>query len=72
MRPVRTPNGRPVRCAIYARKSVPDGLDAEINSLVVQRDICSAYIRSQRHRQWIELPETYEAGGFSGSAARAA
>lgn len=63
---IRSSTGRPVRCAIYARKSVPDGLDAELNSLVVQRDICSAYIRSQRHRQWTELPEVYEDGGYSG------
>lgn len=66
MRPVRTATGRPVRCAIYARKSVPHGLDAELNSLAVQRDICSAYIRSQRHRQWLELPEIYEDGGYTG------
>ena len=63
---IRSSTGRPVRCAIYARKSVPDGLDAELNSLVVQREICSAYIRSQRHRQWTELPEVYEDGGYSG------
>nr|WP_294812212.1 recombinase family protein [uncultured Sphingomonas sp.] len=57
---------RPLRCAIYARKSAKQGLDKDINSLAVQRDICSAYIRSQRHRRWIEAAEVYEDGGFSG------
>ncbi|MBB4101482.1 recombinase family protein [Sphingomonas kyeonggiensis] len=57
---------RPVRCAIYARKSVKRGLDQDINSLEVQRDICAAYIRSQRHRGWRESPEIYEDEGYSG------
>ncbi len=57
---------RPMRCAIYARKSAKHGLDKDVNSLAVQRDICSAYIRSQRHRRWIEAAEHYEDGGFSG------
>lgn len=57
---------RPMRCAIYARKSGKQGLDKDVNSLAVQRDICSAYIRSQRHRRWIEAAEVYEDGGFGG------
>ncbi|MDT8760519.1 recombinase family protein [Sphingomonas psychrotolerans] len=57
---------RPVRCAIYARKSAKTGLDKDVNSLAVQRDICSAYVRSQRHRGWCEVPENYEDGGFGG------
>lgn len=58
--------GRPVRCAIYTRKSVANGLDLELNSLEVQREICSAYIRSQRHRHWVELPDRFDDGGYTG------
>lgn len=32
----------------------------------MQRDICSSYIRSQRHRHWTELPERYHDGGYTG------
>lgn len=62
----RTPTGRPVRCAIYTRKSAANGLDDDLNSLEVQRDICSAYVRSQRHRGWTEMAEKFDDGGFSG------
>jgi len=54
------------RCAIYTRKSTDAGLDRQINSLEAQRDTCSAYIRSQRHKGWVELPQPYDDGGFSG------
>lgn len=57
---------RPKRCAIYARKSVKLGLDRDVSSLQIQREICSAYIRSQRHRGWVESAEIYEDEGFSG------
>ncbi|WP_109354762.1 recombinase family protein [Sphingorhabdus sp. EL138] len=56
-----------VRCAIYTRKSTEEGLDREVNSLEAQRDTCSAYIRSQRHRGWVELAEQYDDGGRSGA-----
>jgi site-specific DNA recombinase len=56
----------PVRCAIYTRKSTEIGLDQEVNSLVAQRESCSAYIKSHRHEQWVELPEHYDDGGYSG------
>ena len=55
------------RCAIYTRKSCERGLDAEVNSLESQRDVCSAYIRCQEHRGWLELPCRYDDGGYSGS-----
>ena len=32
------------RCAIYTRKSTNHLLDRDINSLVTQRETCSAYI----------------------------
>lgn len=31
------------RCAIYTRKSVEEGLDAEFNTLEAQRKYCEAY-----------------------------
>lgn len=56
----------PVRCAVYTRKSTTAGLWQSDNSLVSQREVCSAYISSQRHRRWTELPQAYDDGGFSG------
>lgn len=55
------------RCAIYTRKSTNRLLESDVNSLVTQREICSAYIASQRYRGWAELPERYDDGGHSGS-----
>jgi site-specific DNA recombinase len=55
------------RCAIYTRKSTTQRLDHEVNSLVTQREICSAYIKSQQYKGWAELPQPYDDGGHSGS-----
>jgi DNA invertase Pin-like site-specific DNA recombinase len=55
------------RCAIYTRKSTNSLLDRDINSLVTQREICSAYVTSQQYRGWVELPQRYDDGGHSGS-----
>lgn len=63
---IHAPQGRSVHCAIYARKSIKEGLDQENNSIEVQREICSAYVRSQRHRKWTENPQRYDDGGYSG------
>ena len=41
-----------VRCAIYTRKSSEEGLEQEFNSLHAQREVCEAFIRSQRHEGW--------------------
>jgi DNA invertase Pin-like site-specific DNA recombinase len=57
---------RKTRCAIYTRKSTDEGLDKEFNTLDAQRDACTAYIASQRHEGWIEVPDYYDDGGFSG------
>jgi site-specific DNA recombinase len=57
---------RSVRCAIYTRKSTEEGLDQAFNSLDAQREACAAYIRSQQHEGWKELPSRYDDGGFSG------
>jgi site-specific DNA recombinase len=55
-----------LRCAIYTRKSTDRGLDANVTSLTAQRDVCQSYIKCQAHRHWIELPQAYDDGGYSG------
>ncbi|NVD28642.1 recombinase family protein [Parasphingorhabdus flavimaris] len=55
------------RCAIYTRKSSNQRLDHDVNSLVTQREICSAYIKSQQYKGWVELTDRYDDGGHSGS-----
>lgn len=57
---------KPLRCAVYTRKSTEDGLEQEFNSLDAQREACEAYILSQRHEGWTLVPGRYEDGGFSG------
>ena len=56
-----------MRCAIYTRKSTNQRLEHDVNSLVTQREISSAYIKSQSYRGWAELPDRYDDGGHSGS-----
>jgi len=58
---------RPLRCAIYTRKSTEEGLDQAFNSLQAQRESGEAYIASQQARGWSLIPEQYDDGGFSGS-----
>lgn len=60
------PGTRPVRCAIYCRKSTTEGLEREFNSLDAQREAGEAYVLSQRHEGWIVLPQCYDDGGFTG------
>jgi DNA invertase Pin-like site-specific DNA recombinase len=57
---------KPLRCAVYTRKSTEDGLEQEFNSLDAQREACEAYILSQRHEGWSLVPSHYDDGGFSG------
>ena len=57
---------KPVRCAIYTRKSTEDGLEQEFNSLDAQRESGEAYIASQKAEGWTCLPDRYDDGGFSG------
>ena len=47
---------KPLRCAIYTRKSTEDGLEQEFNSLDNQREAAEAYVRSQAHEGWRLLP----------------
>lgn len=58
--------GRPLRCAIYTRKSTEHGLDQEFNSLDNQREAAEAYIKSQAREGWRLLPGSYDDGGYSG------
>ena len=46
---------KPIRCAIYTRKSTEHGLELEFNSLDAQRDACEAYIKSQASQGWKAL-----------------
>ncbi|MEE4210018.1 MAG: recombinase family protein [Parvularcula sp.] len=57
----------PIRCAIYTRKSTSNRLESEFNSLITQREICSAYVRSQAYKSWAEIPKHYDDGGKPGS-----
>lgn len=57
---------KPLRCAIYTRKSHEEGLEQEFNSLDAQRESAEAYIESQRMQGWLGLPDRYDDGGFSG------
>jgi len=57
---------KPLRCAVYTRKSTEDGLGQEFNSLDAQREACEAYILSQRHEGWTLVPDRYDDGGYSG------
>jgi DNA invertase Pin-like site-specific DNA recombinase len=59
-------NVKPVRCAIYTRKSTEHGLELEFNSLDAQREACEAYIKSQASQGWRVLPQPYDDPAFSG------
>ncbi len=58
---------KPVRCAIYTRKSTDEGLNQEFNSLDAQREAGEAYILSQRHAGWTLVPNEYSDGGYTGA-----
>ena len=55
-----------VRCAVYTRKSSEEGLEQEFNSLDAQREVCEAYITSQKHEGWTALATLYDDGAYSG------
>lgn len=58
---------KPVRCAIYTRKSTEEGLNQDFNSLDAQRDAGTAYIRSQAGEGWSLLQDQYDDGGYTGA-----
>jgi len=60
---LRRIENRLLRCAIYTRKSAAHGLEKPLNSLETQRVVCESYIRSQAHRNWVEVPCKYDDGG---------
>jgi DNA invertase Pin-like site-specific DNA recombinase len=57
---------KPVRCAIYTRKSSEEGLEQDFNSLDAQREACEAYVKSQVGEGWVCLGQAFDDGGFSG------
>lgn len=57
---------KPIRCAIYTRKSSEEGLEQDFNSLDAQYSACSAYVASQASEGWVLLRERYDDGGISG------
>ena len=61
-------SSKPLRCAIYTRKSTENGLEQAFNSLDNQREAAEAYIKSQAHEGWRLLPGSYDDGGFSGGS----
>ena len=62
-----TAEPKPVRCAIYTRKSTEEGLNQEFNSLDAQREAGEAYILSQKHDGWTLVPTQYSDGGYTGA-----
>jgi len=57
---------KPIRCAIYTRKSTEERLDLEFNTLHAQRESAEKYIASQTGEGWVCLPDQYDDGGFTG------
>lgn len=57
---------KPLRCAIYTRKSSEEGLEQDFNSLHAQREASEAYILSQKHEGWQLIKTEYDDGGYSG------
>lgn len=55
-----------LRCAIYTRKSVVEGLEKDFNTLDAQREAGESYIASQKNEGWICLEKRYDDGGFTG------
>ncbi|MBO5681629.1 MAG: recombinase family protein, partial [Lentisphaeria bacterium] len=63
---MRKNENKKVRCCIYTRKSIEEGLDMSFNTLDAQREAGENYIASQKANGWVCLPERYDDGGFSG------
>jgi site-specific DNA recombinase len=59
---------KPIRCAIYTRKSTEHGLEIEFNSLDAQREACEAYIKSQGHEGWRLVLDRYDDPAYSGGS----
>ncbi len=57
---------KPLRCAIYTRKSTSENLDMDFNTLDAQRDAGEIFVKAQVHQGWEVLPTRYDDGGFTG------
>ena len=57
---------KPVRVAIYTRKSVEDAEDKVFNSIDAQRQMCESFIAAKAAEGWIALPERFDDYGYSG------
>ncbi|MGD9692357.1 MAG: recombinase family protein [Phycisphaerales bacterium] len=57
---------KPIRCAIYTRKSSDEGLEQDFNSLDAQREAAESFIASQRAEGWSCVPTRYDDGGYTG------
>ncbi len=55
---------KPVRCAVYTRKSAEEGLSQDFNSLDAQRESAELFVRSQG---WTCLSDRYDDGGYTGA-----
>ena len=53
-------NGKILRCAVYTRKSVSEGLEKDFNTLVAQREAGENYIQSQKHEGWVVVDKHYD------------
>jgi len=58
---------KPLRCAIYTRKSTTEGLDSDFTTLDNQRESAESYIKSQHNQGWVLLKDLYNDGGFTGA-----
>jgi site-specific DNA recombinase len=58
---------KPIRCAVYTRKSTDEGLNQDFDSLHAQRDAGEAYVRSQAGEGWSLLPAQYDDAGYTGA-----
>jgi site-specific DNA recombinase len=58
---------RPVRVAIYTRKSIAERHDQEFGSLEAQRQAIDAYVASQAGLGWVAAPKRYDDDGFTGA-----
>lgn len=59
-------NPKPLRCAVYTRKSNERGLELPYNSLHAQLDSATAFIKSHEALGWVQLKQHYEDGGYTG------
>jgi DNA invertase Pin-like site-specific DNA recombinase len=65
---VSEPSKRPIRAAVYCRKSSEEGLHLEFSSIDAQHEGGLAYIASQRSEGWVPVAEKYIDGGWSGGS----